>query len=235
MSNFRIRWTTNAFATRLYNDFSPLTGMPCLRMSAPLSPFRRTKEFGRNLRRAGQRTVSVSYHTTMASTSGVYIVTSIPTPADCVHSALAVLSMPWLPSPSDGVQSDTLATQIEVEQTISSLLTQAIGSGAQPLLQKDQHLRFITGILKHPLHAGFTALDASRPWLLYWTVHSLALFEGELDQTARARVVDTLRACQNPDGGFGGGPGQISHLAPSYAAVSALCYMGQSGWDMIDR
>ena len=48
-------------------------------------------------------------------------------------------------------------------------------------------------------------------------------------------MVETLRACQNPDGGFGGGPGQMSHLAPSYAAVSALAYVGEEAWGMIDR
>ena len=32
--------------------------------------------------------------------------------------------------------------------------------------------------------------------------------------------------CQNKSGGFGGGPGQISHLAPTYAAVNALSILG---------
>ena len=32
-----------------------------------------------------------------------------------------------------------------------------------------------------------------------------------------------MNRCQNPTGGFGGGPGQISHLATTYAAVNALC------------
>lgn len=29
--------------------------------------------------------------------------------------------------------------------------------------------------------------------------------------------------CQSETGGFGGGPGQQAHLAPTYAAVNALC------------
>ena len=32
-----------------------------------------------------------------------------------------------------------------------------------------------------------------------------------------------LETCQNPTGGFGGGPDQISHLATTYAAINALC------------
>lgn len=81
----------------------------------------------------------------------------------------------------------------------------------------------------------FTGLDASRPWLLYWAVHSLALFDGELDAVAKSRIVDTLKRFQNPDGGFGGGPGQLSHLAPTYASVATLCYIGEEGWKAIDR
>jgi protein farnesyltransferase subunit beta len=146
-----------------------------------------------------------------------------------------VLTFPWISSPTDGLSSETLDTQLSVESTISTLLTTHMSSFSPPVLQKGQHLTFLTNILKKPLPAGFVALDASRPWLLYWTLHSLALFDGELDAGALGRVVDTLKACQNDDGGFGGGPGQISHLAPSYAAVSALAYTGEKGWASIDR
>ena len=36
-----------------------------------------------------------------------------------------------------------------------------------------------------------------------------------------------LRACQAPTGGFGGGPSQLPHLAPTYAAVSTLVTIGE--------
>jgi protein farnesyltransferase subunit beta len=50
------------------------------------------------------------------------------------------------------------------------------------------------------------------------------------------RVVATLEPLQNIHGGFGGGPGQLSHLAPTYAAINALCIVGlKAGFDMIDR
>lgn len=38
---------------------------------------------------------------------------------------------------------------------------------------------------------------------------------------------------QNADGGFGGGHGQLSHCAPSYAATLSLALV--DGLDMIDR
>ena len=42
----------------------------------------------------------------------------------------------------------------------------------------------------------------------------------------KPRFVDFLKRCQNFSGGFGGGPQQLSHLAPSFAAVSALKILG---------
>ena len=41
---------------------------------------------------------------------------------------------------------------------------------------------------------------------------------------------------QNHDGGFGGGHGQMSHCAPSYAAVLSLAMLGEPEvLDLIDR
>ena len=42
------------------------------------------------------------------------------------------------------------------------------------------------------------------------------LFSSPLD------AVSFLAACQHPSGGFGGSPGQLPHLAPTFAALSAL-------------
>ena len=128
-----------------------------------------------------------------------------------------------------------MTTQLETEDTITAVLSDFIGSGATPLLQTSTHTAFLTHLLKSPLPAPFTGLDASRPWLIYWACHSLALFDGELDGSAKTRIVDTLKRFQNVDGGFGGGPGQLSHLAPTYASVAALCYVGEEGWAAIDR
>ena len=36
-------------------------------------------------------------------------------------------------------------------------------------------------------------------------------------------IAKFLNKCQAETGGFGGGPGQIAHLATSYAAINALC------------
>lgn len=132
----------------------------------------------------------------------------------------------------DGITTETSTSQLETESLIISLLAES----NSPILQKPLHFTYLTRLLSTTLPSGYTGLDASRPWLIYWTSHSMSLFGGELDQAGKSRVVETLRSCQNRDtGGFGGGPGQISHLAPSYAAVCALAYVGEEGWNVIDR
>ena len=35
------------------------------------------------------------------------------------------------------------------------------------------------------------------------------------------RTISILQACRDPAGGFAGGPGQVSHLAATYAACMA--------------
>ena len=49
------------------------------------------------------------------------------------------------------------------------------------------------------------------------------------------RLVSTLTPIQHPDGGFGGGFGQLAHTATSYAAVLSLVTVGGAALDMIDR
>jgi protein farnesyltransferase subunit beta len=49
-------------------------------------------------------------------------------------------------------------------------------------------------------------------------------------------IADFLSRCQAPSGGFGGGPGQLPHLAPTFAAILALSSLGrESAYRVIDR
>ena len=61
---------------------------------------------------------------------------------------------------------------------------------------------------------------------MYWLLHSLELLGEELSEEEKAEIVGFLERCQDPSGGFAGGPGQVAHLAPTYAAVNALCILG---------
>ena len=50
------------------------------------------------------------------------------------------------------------------------------------------------------------------------------------------RVIQTITPMQNHDGGFGGGHGQMSHCASSYAAVLSLAMLEESeALELIDR
>eukprot|EP00878_Enallax_costatus_P019839 GHUV01020944.1.p1 GENE.GHUV01020944.1~~GHUV01020944.1.p1 ORF type:complete len:411 (+),score=108.03 GHUV01020944.1:536-1768(+) len=94
------------------------------------------------------------------------------------------------------------------------------------LLLRDRHARYLQGGLGE-LPSGFISLDASRPWICYWILHGLALLDQPSPRHLSAdQIITFLSSCQHPDGGYGGGPGQIAHLAPTYAAISALLTLG---------
>lgn len=80
-------------------------------------------------------------------------------------------------------------------------------------------------------------MDASRPWLVYWITHSLDLLGYEFTSLLKQRVLASLAVCWNAStGGFAGGRGQLSHLAPTYAAVNTLAILGdQESYGLIDR
>jgi hypothetical protein len=93
-----------------------------------------------------------------------------------------------------------------------------------PPLERDAHISFLVRALDG-LSSSYASLDASRPWLLYWTLHSLDLL-GARPVDRFPGVVRFLARCQCPGGGFGGGPGQAPHTAATYAAVLALAIVG---------
>ena len=49
-------------------------------------------------------------------------------------------------------------------------------------------------------------------------------------------MINFLRSCQAASGGFGGGPRQLPHLAPTYAATASLVSLGgDEALDAVDR
>eukprot|EP00238_Polyblepharides_amylifera_P005133 CAMPEP_0196596958 /NCGR_PEP_ID=MMETSP1081-20130531/88757_1 /TAXON_ID=36882 /ORGANISM="Pyramimonas amylifera, Strain CCMP720" /LENGTH=417 /DNA_ID=CAMNT_0041922175 /DNA_START=128 /DNA_END=1378 /DNA_ORIENTATION=+ len=64
----------------------------------------------------------------------------------------------------------------------------------------------------------------------------MSLLGEPLDIEMSTDVIELLSLCQSPTGGYGGGPGQIPHLASTYAAVSALLTIGtEAAFASIDR
>ncbi|XP_021719103.1 protein farnesyltransferase subunit beta-like [Chenopodium quinoa] len=102
-------------------------------------------------------------------------------------------------------------------------------------IASDKHAEYLTNGLKW-LPASFCVLDANRPWLCYWILHSLALLGESFDDNLEHDVVAFLSQCQDPHGGYGGGPGQMPHLATTYASVNSLITLGgRSALSSIDR
>ncbi|EDO45865.1 predicted protein [Nematostella vectensis] len=103
-----------------------------------------------------------------------------------------------------------------------------------PLIRQ-KHLNYVRrGLVR--LSDSYECLDASRPWLCYWMLHSLKLLGEEVPLQQVSDIVGFLRRCQHPEGGFGGGPNQVPHLAPTYAAVCALSILGtEEAYNVIDR
>lgn len=97
-------------------------------------------------------------------------------------------------------------------------------------LLKEKHAFYLTQALlpsdEYKLSKSYLSLDSSRPWIIYWNLHSLDLMNCLPPIESLMGIVSTLRACwmdvKADCGGFGGGPGQLPHCAPTYAAVNAL-------------
>ncbi|KAL1924243.1 uncharacterized protein VTP21DRAFT_7278 [Calcarisporiella thermophila] len=138
----------------------------------------------------------------------------------------------------DGFSTETSEEQGEVEATILTFY-QPYLAGLKRIekvrLRRDLHIPFLLrGI--NQLGQGYTSLDASKPWLMYWMLHSLDLLGFEIEKDIIERGISTIARMQNPDGGFGGGPGQTSHLAPTYAAVNSIAILGtEDAFRIINR
>ncbi|KAI9593649.1 terpenoid cyclases/protein prenyltransferase alpha-alpha toroid [Syncephalis fuscata] len=157
------------------------------------------------------------------------------------------VSFAWKGEPynDDNLSTDTSAnqetTEQRVEQQYLDILEQLEDQNQEIALYRSLHKRFVRQGLNQ-LSNHFEALDASKPWLCFWIVHSLHLLSDDdneheqevFDLSFKLRMVNTLATCQHPDGGFGGGPDQLAHLAPTYAAVAAITVIGE-GYDMVHR
>ncbi|XP_035237101.1 protein farnesyltransferase subunit beta-like isoform X1 [Anguilla anguilla] len=130
-----------------------------------------------------------------------------------------------------------LVSRKKVEGTIQDIINayQQNNILPQPTLLREQHCVYLKKGLKN-ISGAYECLDASRPWLCYWILHSLELLDEPVSASICSDVCKFLARCQSPTGGFAGGPGQQAHLAPTYAAVSALCIIGtQEAYNVIDR
>ncbi|EGG01907.1 uncharacterized protein MELLADRAFT_38891, partial [Melampsora larici-populina 98AG31] len=100
---------------------------------------------------------------------------------------------------------------------------------------KDAHVEFIKSTLKE-IPTPFTALDSSRSWLTFWILNSVLMLNVPFEETKHKALVDTILSFQDPNGGFGGGPGQSAHLASTFACTLALpSLLAKSKADLVQR
>lgn len=143
---------------------------------------------------------------------------------------------------AESLPSETSGMQCSCEQTCARFL-KPFGEYAQEIqtsfresnlandkseirLLRDKHAAYLVKNIKD-LHRNFVSLDASRSWIIYWILHACYLLSREnMISPYYDEVVSTLTRFQNPTGGFGGGPGQLSHGAPTYGSVMSLCTVG---------
>ena len=108
----------------------------------------------------------------------------------------SIYVLPRTGLPTNSHPTATLTEQSETEQLISNLLSltaplepsDETNPRAAITLRKHEHNVFLASTLFR-LPAGYVSLDASKPWLLFWTAHSLDLLGIALDQGTKNRYV----------------------------------------------
>ena len=96
-------------------------------------------------------------------------------------------------------------------------------------LMRAKHFDYLMTPFRTALRSSYLSLDSSRPWIVYWCLQGLDLLGCPLSEDDANRVIRTLKTCLTYEGnlaGFAGGPWQMAHCAPTYAAVLALSIIG---------
>lgn len=140
---------------------------------------------------------------------------------------------------SENIDTDTSTDQVYIESVLLKCYKQFeknCGIDPElPLLKKRVHTKALKNwLLKLP--KSYETLDASRPWLVYWALHSLWMLDDMPDSETLSHAVQFLSQCQHKQGGYGGGPVQYPHLGTTYAAVNALSIIGtEEAYNSLDR
>ncbi|XP_023993352.2 protein farnesyltransferase subunit beta, partial [Salvelinus sp. IW2-2015] len=109
---------------------------------------------------------------------------SVPAPLRCFGECHAAEKYT-----DDEVETVTSVEQRKVECSIQEVISvykqihslphttaSVFTTMTEPTLLRDQHYQYLKKGLRH-LSDAYECLDASRPWLCYWILHSLELLE----------------------------------------------------------
>ena len=79
----------------------------------------------------------------------------------------------------DSLPTCSSRQQHQLEQKVAKLIARGSELQQQVRLEATQHISYLEGGLKN-LPGAFVSLESSRPWILYWIVHSLTLLKAAL-------------------------------------------------------
>lgn len=116
-----------------------------------------------------------------------------------------------------------------------------MNSGPEPnglaKLDKKIHVEKLIESLTNPLSSNYEKLVPAQTWSVYWITHALSLLDqSQFLSGINGDIVKFIGECAHEEGGYGGGPGQIAHLATTFAAVNSLISAtSEEALDSIDR
>lgn len=89
------------------------------------------------------------------------------------------------PFPNDGYPTETSELQADTEAELLCHLP----NDALPELNKRAHVQYVARALTQGFPPRYTSQDASQPWLLNWSLQSLAVLGVAIDNTMKQRCV----------------------------------------------
>uniref|UniRef100_A0A8C9GE34 Protein farnesyltransferase subunit beta n=1 Tax=Piliocolobus tephrosceles TaxID=591936 RepID=A0A8C9GE34_9PRIM len=102
-------------------------------------------------------------------------------------------------------------------------------------LEKEKHFKFCMNIFFFK-NLKLNALEASKPWIFYWCIHSIHILynEFEIEKKINKSTFSYIKKCiiyylnkiqNDKKDAFGGGLNQYTHIATTYAAVCVFIYL----------
>eukprot|EP00178_Gracilaria_changii_P016634 TRINITY_DN47907_c0_g1_i1.p1 TRINITY_DN47907_c0_g1~~TRINITY_DN47907_c0_g1_i1.p1 ORF type:complete len:390 (+),score=41.23 TRINITY_DN47907_c0_g1_i1:301-1470(+) len=132
-----------------------------------------------------------------------------------------------------GTITDSWIQQYNVEDQVQ-LVRESFDPHKPLVLERDKHVSWLTRCL-HSL-PRFHAFDVLQGWLAFWIIHSLDMLGAVIPPETATLIVNHIKRFEASEGGYGGGPGQMPHLACTFSAFMALCALGtDEALQSIDR
>lgn len=136
------------------------------------------------------------------------------------------------------IETETTDAHEEVLNACMKIFEEQKLKNNSAVLYSDDHLKYLNFAISSQLPPQMISLDASQPWLLYWIANSYHILRNEnIPIDLQKRIIDKLNYISPDHGPFGGGDGQLAHLASNFAAICAiaLCVDVKSdAWDKLD-